>query len=173
LSLIDAEDVLTLIGVLERRRLSYWIAGGWGVDALLGRITRDHHDLDLHIDLSELEDVVSLLAGLGYSRTIDQPPVRIEMTHPSGKVVDLHPLRIASDGSGSGPMVDGGTWLIPSDGLNSQGIIKGTTVSCVSVAEQIRDHCEFAPRDSDREAMELLSESFGFDLPSPFAEPGG
>lgn len=170
--MISGKDVVALVGLLKRERLAYWIAGGWGIDALLGRVTRDHHDLDLHIDLNQVEDVTSLLEALGYTTSIDQSPIRIEMTHPSGKVVDLHPLRIGSDGSGHGPMFDGGSWSISSAGLNAHGSIEGVTVACVSVAEQIRDHCEFEPRTIDRDDMGLLAREFGISLPSPYDRPG-
>lgn len=169
--MVTADDVVALVGLLERNGIAYWIAGGWGVDALVGKVTRDHHDLDLHIDLDQVVDVTSLLEDRGYTETIDQAPVRIEMTHPSGNVVDLHPLRIVSDGSGHGPMFDGGSWVIPADGLSAQGAIKDVTVSCVSVAEQIRDHCEFEPRAVDWDDMELLAETFGVNLPYPYDEP--
>lgn len=169
--MVTADDVIVLIGLLERKQLAYWIAGGWGIDALIRRVTRNHHDLDLHIDLDEVVEVTNLLEDWGYTKTINQAPVRIELTHPSGKVVDLHPLRIDSDGSGHAPMSDGGSWVIPVDGLNGQGAIKDMTVSCVSVAEQIRDHCEFEPREVDWNDMEILSETFGVHLPYPYNEP--
>jgi lincosamide nucleotidyltransferase A/C/D/E len=168
---VTADDVVALIGLLKRKRLTYWIAGGWGIDALVGRVTREHHDLDLHIDLDQVADVMSLLEDWGYTKTIDQAPVRIEMTHPSGKVVDLHPLRIDSDGSGHGPMFDGDSWVIPVGGLEGQGTIKDMAVLCISVSEQIRDHCEFEPRSTDWHDMELLAEAFGIPLPSPYDRP--
>ena len=171
LAVVTADDVVALIGLLERKRLAYWIAGGWGIDALVGRVTRDHHDLDLHIDLDRVVEVTRLLEDWGYTKTLDQAPVRIKMTHPSGKVVDLHPLRIDSDGSGHGPMLDRGNWVIPVEGLNGQGTIKDLTVSCVSVGELIRDHCEFEPRAVDWDDMELLAETFGFHLPYPYDGP--
>ena len=169
--MFTADDVVALVGLLQSKGLRYWIAGGWGIDALVGTVTREHHDLDLHIDVDQVADVAILLEDLSYTKTIDQAPVRIEMAHPSGKVVDLHPLRIDSDGSGHGTMLNGGDWAIPADGLNDQGTIKGMTVTCISVAEQIRDHCEFEPRAVDWDDMELLAEAFGVRLPPPYDRP--
>ena len=68
-------------------------------------------------------------------------------------------------------MFDGGNWVISVDGLNGQGAINDMTVSCVSVAEQIRDHCEFEPRAVDWGDMELIAETCGVNLPSPYDEP--
>jgi len=82
--MFSADDVVTLVEVLQRKQIAYWIAGGWGIDALVRRITREHHDLDLHIDVDRIADVTSFLSERGYAKTIDEAPVRIAMTHPSG-----------------------------------------------------------------------------------------
>lgn len=169
--MVTADDVKVLVDLFHSNRISYWIAGGWGIDALIGRATRDHHDLDLHIGLDQLDEVIDILAIRRYTKTIDQAPIRVELTDPSGRVVDLHPLRIEVDGSGHGAMFDGGSWIIKADGLNSRGSIDGLAVSCVSVAEQIRDHCEYEPRAIDREAMSLLADTFDIELPYPFENP--
>ena len=52
--MFSADDVVTLVEVLQRKQIAYWIAGGWGIDALVRRITREHHDLDLHIDVDRI-----------------------------------------------------------------------------------------------------------------------
>ena len=46
---IDAADASRILGQLEAAGLVVWLDGGWGVDALLGRQTRPHQDLDLVI----------------------------------------------------------------------------------------------------------------------------
>ena len=43
---MDADDVLRVIDRLASADIRVWVDGGWGVDALLGRQTRRHHDLD-------------------------------------------------------------------------------------------------------------------------------
>jgi hypothetical protein len=68
-------------------------------------------------------------------------------------------------------MFDGGSWVMPADGLDCDGTIKDETVSCVSVSEQIRDHCEFEPRAVDWDDMHLLAGAFGVNLPHPYDRP--
>jgi lincosamide nucleotidyltransferase A/C/D/E len=41
-----AEDVLRVLGVLRGVGVDVWVGDGWGVDALVGRETRPHRDLD-------------------------------------------------------------------------------------------------------------------------------
>jgi hypothetical protein len=43
-------DVLAVRDVLSRAGCRTWVGGGWGVDALAGRQTRPHRDLDLAVD---------------------------------------------------------------------------------------------------------------------------
>lgn len=43
-------EVLLVIEKLESEAIPYWLAGGWGVDALLGRCTRRHKDIDVVIE---------------------------------------------------------------------------------------------------------------------------
>lgn len=43
--MMSAERVLDLLDLLVDRGLDVWVDGGWGVDALAGRQTREHGDL--------------------------------------------------------------------------------------------------------------------------------
>jgi lincosamide nucleotidyltransferase A/C/D/E len=42
---VTGEDVLEILAALDG--FGVWIGGGWGIDALAGRQTRPHDDLDL------------------------------------------------------------------------------------------------------------------------------
>ena len=44
------EDIMTVIDILENAEITYWIDGGWGVDILAGKQTRDHRDIDINFD---------------------------------------------------------------------------------------------------------------------------
>ena len=46
----------------DRAGLWYCIEGGWGVDALLGRQTRDHRDLDLAVRMEDVERLCTALS---------------------------------------------------------------------------------------------------------------
>jgi 2'-5' RNA ligase len=55
---------------LREQDLAYWVAGGWGLDILVGCETRRHGDLDFVLDRfrENLPKVAALLTGLGYQR---------------------------------------------------------------------------------------------------------
>src|SRR5215471_15172124 len=44
---IPESRVLALMNALDAATVSAWVAGGWGVDALIGHQTRRHYDLEL------------------------------------------------------------------------------------------------------------------------------
>lgn len=44
------DEVLLVTHCLESQSVQFWLAGGWGVDALVGRQTRRHKDLDVVIE---------------------------------------------------------------------------------------------------------------------------
>jgi hypothetical protein len=47
---MELGEVLGVLADLTEAGCSVWVAGGWGVDALVGRQTRLHRDLDLALD---------------------------------------------------------------------------------------------------------------------------
>lgn len=39
-----------LFAECERRGIRIWLFGGWGIDALLGRVSREHNDIDILVE---------------------------------------------------------------------------------------------------------------------------
>ena len=58
---MTAADVLEILDRLDAVGVEWWIDGGWGVDALLGRETRLHNDLDFAV---RAEDIMRLPTAL-------------------------------------------------------------------------------------------------------------
>lgn len=51
-----------------------WLFGGWGLDARIGRVTRDHSDIEFWVDRVEAEHVQGLLISAGAILLDTQPP---------------------------------------------------------------------------------------------------
>ena len=47
--MITEKDAIDLINLAESLGITVFLDGGWGVDALLGRQTREHQDIDLFV----------------------------------------------------------------------------------------------------------------------------
>ena len=59
------EDLMTIINLLENANIKYWIDGGWGVDILAGKQTRNHRDIDVNFDAQHTEKLLNLLFEIG------------------------------------------------------------------------------------------------------------
>jgi lincosamide nucleotidyltransferase A/C/D/E len=153
---MKAFDVLELLDLVDRAGIRAWVGGGWGVDAVVGRQTRPHGDLDLAVDAAQLEALLTVLAEQGFQVTVDWLPSRVELTAADGRRVDLHPVRFAPDGSGVQAGLNGSSFEYPSDGF-ATGAIDGRMVPCLSVALQLRFREGYPPRDVDVHDVALLT----------------
>ena len=163
---VSAEQVTALLDLLQTAGLDAQVDGGWGVDALLGRQTREHDDLDLVLDRADLREAQALLAAHGFSVERDLLPTALALRHPDGRGVDLHPVEPTEDGGGHQLLEDGSRWRY---GPPVQGLIGEREVRCVSVETQVRAHLGYEPDADDRADMAALAMRFGVVLPQPYS----
>ena len=96
-----------MLETLDRLRIHVWIDGGWGVDALTGKQTREHLDLDLAVDQHDLSRITQVLGHLGFrhDRTVEPGlPARLVLRDSRSRQIDVHPLvfdRTATAGNSS------------------------------------------------------------------------
>jgi len=163
---VQPDEVLGVIAALQGGGLPVWVDGGWGVDALLGEVTRPHDDVDLVVELGALADVFECLSDLGYSVTENLSPIRVVMRSPEGRQVDLHPVTFDDDGTGwqvrAAP--DGSDCPYPAEGF-TVGRILDVAVPCLSAELQLKHHSGYVQRDRDRKDMARLAVRFGLELP--------
>ena len=76
---MTAERSLEILDALRSHGVTAFVDGGWGVDALVGRQTRPHEDLDLVVALGDLDAIKSALHLLGFSIAESHLPVRFVM----------------------------------------------------------------------------------------------
>jgi len=153
--------VLQVLDRLEAAGLAVWVAGGWGVDALVGHQTRRHADLDLLLDCTDERRALAELALLGYgtvtSERVSSPlmPRRVAVYDAMGRSVDLHPVDVmrwlatvaAERLAGAGD---------PARAAFAEGRIGGRPVPCLSADLQIAAHNGYLWRDADREDFRTL-----------------
>ncbi|MCX5406467.1 amino acid transporter [Streptomyces sp. NBC_00335] len=158
---MEAADVLSVLALLRRAGADVWVGGGWGIDALLGRRTRDHRDLDLMHRQEQEPAVVAALAEAGFSERLDRRPVRFVVAHADGREVDLHPLVFAGDGSAVQASPEPGRPFRYPASCFVTGGIGGTAVPCLSVEQQVSFHQGYEPTGRDRQDMAHLRQAFG------------
>lgn len=160
---MTADDVLGVLALLRTAGADVWIGGGWGIDALVGRRTRDHRDLDLMHRAEQEPAVLAALTGAGFAETLDWRPARFVLSHPDGRELDLHPLRFAADGSAEQSSPDPERpFRYPAE-VFVTGTVAGEPVPCLSAAQQVRFHQGYEPADRDRHDMAQLRRAFGID----------
>lgn len=151
---------MEVLSALEDARCRAWLAGGWGVDALATRQTREHRDLDLAIDAAEEPVTLSALARLGYAIETDWRPVRLELVATGSRWVDLHPVHFGPDGIGRQADLDGGCFEYPPECF-VHGELAGRVVGCLSAAQQLKFRQGYELRDVDQHDLAILARSIG------------
>lgn len=152
---VDPSEVHRVLDALAAAGCRAWVGGGWGVDALVGRQTRLHRDLDLALDATGEAVALGALAALGYAVETDWRPVRVELAAPGGRWVDLHPVAFDAAGRGTQAGLGGATFDYPV-GCLVTGVVGGREVGCLSVAQQVAFHAGYPPRDVDLADLALL-----------------
>ena len=147
-------QVFDILDALDEVGTRYWIGGGWGVDALVGRQTRHHRDLDMAVDGAHLPWCLDTLVGMGYEVETDWLPVRVELVSHEGWV-DLHPVEFDAAGNGIQAGLHGATFEYPVEALVN-GELDGRLVPCLSAGLQIAFHTGYEPRSQDVHDLALL-----------------
>ena len=162
-------DVLELLGHLRAAGVRVWLDGGWGIDALLGQVSRPHADVDLVVELAALARVGQVLGVAGFELTEDLTPTRQVWRVGDGRQVDLHPVTFDAHGTGwqAGAGADGGDCPYPASEF-CRGLIAGQVVPCISAALQRIHHGGYTPRAHDRADMARLGQRFGLAPPDGY-----
>lgn len=140
----SGQDVIRTLRLLEEGGVSAWLDGGWGVDALLGRETRVHRDVDLVVPFDCLGAAELVLGEAGFSKDDRETdiPTRLVLRNCEGLQIDIHPVTFKSDGSAVHIDIDKQgqtyTYVHSAAGLSGVGKINGRVVRCTTAAEQIR-----------------------------------
>ncbi len=148
-------QVLLVLDALEATGCSFWLEGGWGIDALVGRQTRPHQDVDIDFDGNCADEVISAIEAIGYKEHLDERPTRIEFLHPDGSCVDLHPLVILPHGGARQIAPDGSTWTFQAEWF-TLGSLGGRSVPCYTDAGQRYFHSGYEHREVDTADLVVL-----------------
>ena len=151
----SARQALLVLDALAAAGCRSWVGGGWGVDALVGRQTRAHRDLDLALDADGLDAGLKALARLGYSVETDWLPVRVEVYCPGHGWVDIHPVVFDDTGAGVQSGFDGEVFDYP-PACFTEGRIGDRLVPCLSVEWQLQFHKGYELRPVDHHDLALL-----------------
>jgi hypothetical protein len=124
-----------VITVMQAERISAWLFGGWGLDARIGRITRQHGDVEFWVDRTNAKRSKDALVRAGAIALATQPPDEAcEFTWDdvlfSTAYFDRQP-----DESFSQPLGRWADWRFPPGSFSDEpGMLDGTPVLAMSVS---------------------------------------
>lgn len=163
---MGADEVVRLVTLLEARDVAVWLDGGWGVDALLERQTREHDDLDLVVSLASVPALLLAMRRAGYEHVAGAAPGSVVLVDDAGRQVDVHPIVLdEARGGGVYVMDDGREWVYPAQGLHGRGRVVGRPVRCLSPEVQVLVHDGYELTTKDYRELDLLHERFGVEVP--------
>lgn len=166
-----AADAISLYRALGAAGAPVCVIGGWGVDALVGRQTRPHHDVDLLVDVADLERLRLCLINLGFvlkytwddevrwirddawSSPLEQPSAFV-YGDAGGREVDVHVVRQSDDGDVE--MLWKAPYAFTAVGLSATGVIEGQSVRCLSREMQLKAHTGYVLPAHHLQDLELL-----------------
>jgi lincosamide nucleotidyltransferase A/C/D/E len=148
---MELRDVEEIVGLLSGAGVRWWLSGGWGVDALVGRQTRRHKDLDLVVAREDMVTAAQTLAAHGFHPVPeDYPgadrhvpgsvlPERDLVQDAAARTVDLHP-------------VDADDWpqRIGVPDAFTTGALEIGPMPCLSLGAQVVAHQGFELADEHR-----------------------
>ncbi len=162
--IMPQEEVEHIVSIIQNAKIDFWMDGGWGVDALLEKQTREHKDLDICINLVDTIKARALLEHIGYVVTKDESPARLIMNDNNRHRIDLHLLSFDSEGNGK-QNYSGGFNMHPAKDLCSKGSVGKLKVDCLSPELQIKFRQYYTPDNKSRHDVKELANKFQLPLP--------
>lgn len=165
--MVSENDAVEIINYAERHGISVFLDGGWGVDALLGRQTREHNDIDLFIEKDKGEEFIALLKQKGFQKIRKDytTPAHTAWQDEGGRVVDLHLYESGENGTF---LFEGNSY--PAETFSATGRIADREVRCIPPREQVLFHCGYEWDENDTRDVRLLCGHFGIPLPEEYRE---
>lgn len=166
---MEAETVLSIYNSLESVGVKIWLDGGWGVDALLEKKTRDHKDLDIVIEHKDVELFRNHFNNFKEINLEIARPHNFVIADDAGNEIDVHVIDIDERGDGIyGPKANGE--MYPAASLKGTGKISGQRVRCVSAEWSLKFHSGYELKEKDYRDMAALCKKFNLELPAEYSK---
>jgi hypothetical protein len=106
------DAIRDVVAAFDEAGIDYWLFGGWAVDFHLGRVTREHDDIDVAIWLDDMPRIEPVLASCGWDDLHDPDVDGGKAFGRDGVRLELTYLHRDPDGSIYTPLLDGtrGRW---------------------------------------------------------------
>ncbi len=176
--MVTPEDAVFLYQCLLKEGIQIWLTGGWGIDALLGKHTRPHKDLDAILLLKDFVRMGEVMHSHGYSvkevwsenRCVTDENGMTTATayvlqDSHGRQFDAHAITLDERGNGIPAWEDNEGLFFKKEVLAGTGTIMGYPVKCISADMQVVCHTGYELPDQQLRDLEQLCQKYSLDFP--------
>lgn len=157
-------DVVEVVQLLEQHGIEVYVDGGWGVDALLGKHTRKHSDLDIAVPHKYVPKLRAALEEKGYRDVLrdDTRDCNFVLDDAKGHQIDVHSYTFDENG------VNVFGVAYKPHHLTGTGIINSYPVKCIPADVMIEFHSGYELDQDDYHDVKALCDRFGLELPEAY-----
>lgn len=165
--MVNKADAIEIIKYALDNGIPVWLDGGWGVDALLGRQTRPHNDIDLFIESMNKELFIKILVEKNYQEVHESYTTNDHTVWKDSlnRIIDLHTFRWTDDKNLIFQEME-----YPGSTFNGIGKIDEMIVNCINAQSQVAFHHGYELRNTDIHDVKLLCEAFDIPLPEEYKD---
>lgn len=167
---MTAGAVVQVYQEMLAKGVTLWLDGGWGVDALLEKQTRNHGDLDIVIQKKDVATLTGYLVDKGYwqIRRGDTTAHNFMFGNADAQFIDFHVIELAENGDGIYGPKEAGVFF-PADSLTGEGRVNELTVRCIAPEWVVKFHNSGYPlRDKDVHDVLAVCQKFGLPVPTEY-----
>jgi len=161
---MTADDAEAIIKLLGQNGIEVYVVGGWCVDALLGRQTRKHNDLDIALPHRFVTKLRELLEDHGYTEVhrADACEYNFVLGDDFGHLIDVHSYTFDENGKNIFGIA------FEAHHLTGTGTIDGYPVKCVPPDVMVGFYAGYDGDEEDYHDVKALCERFNLPLPKEF-----
>ena len=99
--MIGINDACEILSWAYNNNIEIWLDGGWGVDALLGKETRQHNDIDLFVEEKNYNKFIEIIKNKGFNEIVVEYTSEVHTIWSDNKlrIIDLHMFKDNCDGT--------------------------------------------------------------------------
>lgn len=159
------DDVLWLLQLFEENGIPLVIDGGWAIDAVVGRQTRPHGDIDIVVEHKDVPRIRAMLTAHGFHDVPrdDSWECNFVLGDNAGREVDVHSCTFDE----AGQIVYGVPY--PFASLQGAGVLGGRRVACVPAHWLLDFHTGYELDDKDYQDVKVICAHLGVPLPAEYA----
>lgn len=163
---MEENEVVRIYQLFEENSIQIWIDGGWGIDALLGKQSRPHEDLDIAVQREDVKKLRDLLSEF-HEKPENSSEKNFVLEDKKGHKIDVHVFEFDDKGN----KVYGISY--PKESLTGTGKIGKVVVKCISAEYVIKFHENYEPKEKDLLDIRALCNKFNLSQPENYKKYPG